>query len=117
MKKASELCESCRTVYDSWNDMTPETARAIKRSIGRYASLQDLIRNTTDAVLESCTRNHPDQDPGAGGAPEAEGTAPGRTEEASKQVATERPARWDKTPTCWKFCGEPRNRTERGEAA
>ena len=58
LKKPSELCEACKATYDSWNDITPETARAIKKSIGPGKSLSDLIRNTTHAVLESCTRNH-----------------------------------------------------------
>ena len=57
MKKASELCEKCKPIYDSWSDVSPETARAIKRQ-GITMPLYDFFRRQQDAVRESCTVNH-----------------------------------------------------------
>lgn len=52
-----ELCETCKPVYDSWGDVSPETARAIKKSTGTK-DLYAFFRRQQDAVLESCTTNH-----------------------------------------------------------
>lgn len=57
VRKPSELCEACRAVYDSWADVSPETARAIKRQ-GITMPLYDFFRRQQDAVRESCTRNN-----------------------------------------------------------
>jgi hypothetical protein len=57
VKTAAQLCESCKAVYDSWSDVSPETARAIKRSTGTK-SLTDFFIRQQDAVRESCTANH-----------------------------------------------------------
>lgn len=57
MKKASELCEPCRRVYDSWGDVDPKTARAIKKSTGT-TDLYGFFRRQQDAVIETCTVNN-----------------------------------------------------------
>ena len=57
VRKPSELCEKCKGIYESWNDLDPKTARALKRQIGSN-SLTDFIRNQTLAVRESCTANN-----------------------------------------------------------
>ena len=57
MKTAAELCGTCKAVYDSWSDVSPETAREIKRVTGTK-SLTDFFIRQQDAVRESCTANH-----------------------------------------------------------
>jgi hypothetical protein len=57
VKSASQLCPSCKSVYDSWSNVSPETARAIKRSTGTK-SLTDFFIRQQDAVREACTANH-----------------------------------------------------------
>jgi hypothetical protein len=57
-RKASELCPKCRIIYDSWSDVAPETARAIKRATGTK-DLYAFFRRQQDAVLEAC--NHQEE--------------------------------------------------------
>jgi len=54
------LCASCRAVYDSWGDVSPETARAIKRATGTK-DLYAFYRRQQDAVIESCAANHAEE--------------------------------------------------------
>lgn len=53
LRKPSELCFKCKKLYDGYNDMTPETARAIKRT--GVSSVTDLIRSQTLAIRQTCT--------------------------------------------------------------
>lgn len=53
LRKPSELCHRCKKLYDSYSDMKPETARALKRQ--GVTSVTDLIRRQTLAIRETCT--------------------------------------------------------------
>ena len=53
LRKPSELCPRCKGLYDSYNDMKPETARALKRQ--GVTSVTDLIRSQTLAIRQTCT--------------------------------------------------------------
>lgn len=57
LRKPSELCETCKPVYDSWSNVSIETARAIKRTTGTKSLTAFYIRQQ-DAVREACTANH-----------------------------------------------------------
>ena len=53
LRKPSELCDRCKKLYDSYNDIKPETARALKRT--GVSSVTDLIRRQTLAIRQTCT--------------------------------------------------------------
>lgn len=54
LRKPSELCHRCKDLYDGYNDMKPETARALRRQ-GLTGTVTDLIRRQTLAIRETCT--------------------------------------------------------------